>query len=252
MLKRTASNPNLSANEKKQLEEIASKVEKMTASLEDLNSAQQLLYKSANTEASLQALKEQAAQLKPGLTRAIDKAMREYVNATPLQKDPAELNRLLTQALGVPVDVDKAIGGMLELTPAMRAKDTSGLTDGELSTLAKTAAPGATSVSIGDDPSVEKLAKSLKPGESMTLRIAGEEKSGEADHYVTLGRRADGQYFLYNPDPGKGDSTLVVGQKVLDASFLSASGAYDDRFRKEGSSFPDALKYSPGSASSSR
>ena len=44
-------------------------------------------------------------------------------------------------------------------------------------------------------------------------------------------RRADGTWYIYNPDPGPKDSTLVVGErgKSMSANFLHELKRYDGR-----------------------
>ena len=41
--------------------------------------------------------------------------------------------------------------------------------------------------------------------------MAGQSAGTSADHFVTVGRRADGTTFLYNSDPGPGDYTAYTG-----------------------------------------
>ena len=160
--------------------------------------------------------------------------------------DERKLEQLLTKALGREVQLDK---GWEKVTDKNRTKDTSGLTDDELKTLATAAAPGASQHELSLDDTIESIANALKPGEAVTIRVAGKDEGTSADHYVTVGRQKDGTFYLYNPDPAKGDATLVLGGKgpKADAGFLERTDQYNDRMTTDhgADSLPPGFRYSP-------
>lgn len=71
----------------------------------------------------------------------------------------------------------------------------------------------------------------LEPGQSTLFRVAGSATSDHDDHFVTLGRDANGVPFLYNPDPRPGDATLTTGaaQGPQPAAFAAALATYQGR-----------------------
>ena len=96
---------------------------------------------------------------------------------------------------------------------------------------------------------IEGIANALQPGEAVTIRLAANDKSTRANHYVTVGRQKDGTFYLYNPDPAKGDATLVLGGKGprVDDAFIQRTGKYDGRMYEDqnSDSLPPGLRYSP-------
>ena len=59
----------------------------------------------------------------------------------------------------------------------------------------------------------------LKPGQSAVVLIAGVAGTQDMDHYVTLGKSADGKPYVYNPDPDLtgGDKVMVTGDDAKKA-----------------------------------
>jgi hypothetical protein len=234
---------NLGPAEQKQLNTIASKIRDRTATFEDMNLAQELVYRGGNTQASAMDLMEQAlnsGKLKPKEEKLISLLAKDGSN-------PAKLEELLSKALGRTVKLDD---GWEKVTDKTRTQDTSGLTDDELKNLGTAAAPGAKTRELTADDTIESLANSLKPGEAMTIRVAGnDDDSARADHYVTVGRQKDGTFYVYNPDPAKGDATLVIGGKgpKADADFLKNTEQYNMRMVDDlnTGSLPPGLRYSP-------
>jgi len=249
MLDKVAKGKNqLGADEKKELGDIAERIRNRTASFEDLNRAQVLTYRSANTVATVNDLVSEA--LEPENAKNLSDGEKAKLSAYAHQ--PAkekEMDKLLTKALGRPVVTH---GGLEKVNTAdRRAKDTSGLTDGELKGLAQNAVKGSQQIKVGAHPgkddTIEGIAGKLKPGEAVTLRVGASADSPSPDHYVTVGRRKDGTYYMYNPDPRNGDATLVVGGKKLDPGFLDKTKQYDDRIMPDigADNLPPGLKYAP-------
>jgi hypothetical protein len=241
----------LGAAERTELAAIGQRVRDRTATFEDLNHAQELLYRSVNTEAdgmAVVAMANESGKLRPAEQKKLREEMLKYINDdNPMSRDSTEINRLLRKALGPDVDFEKGGWNTMHVTDARRARDTSGLSDAELAPLGRLA--GGEQVPLDQHADFEALASTLQPGQSLTFRLAGDDKSGAADHYVTLGRRPDpdGRLYLYNPDPGNKDHTLVVGAHPPDAKFAAHLGKYTDRLRTEGDGFPPATKTPAGS-----
>lgn len=229
-----------------ELAAIGQRVLDKTATFEDLNKAQELLYRAVNTDAdamSVVAMANASGKLNAGEQKKLRAEMLKYINDdNPMSRDATEINRLLRKALGPDVDFEKGGWNRMDVTDARRTRDTSGLSDAEFEPLGKLA--GGEQVQLDQHADFESLAKDLKPGESLTFRLAGDDKSGAPDHYVTLGRRPDpdGRLYLYNPDPGNKDHTLVVGAFPPDAKFGKTLGRYTDRLRNEGDSFPPVTR----------
>jgi hypothetical protein len=234
---------NLGPAEQKQLGAIASKIRDRTASFDDMNAAQELVYRAGNTQASAVDLAMEAQ----GSNKLSPKEKTLVSVLAGDGSDEKKLEQLLSKALGREVQLDD---GWEKVTGKNRTKDTSGLTDNELKNLATAAAPGARQHELtAPDDTIEGIANSLQPGEAVTIRVAGDDKSTKPDHYVTVGRQKDGTFYLYNPDPAKGDATLVLGGKgpKADAGFLERTGTYDGRMYTDQSadSLPPGLRYSP-------
>lgn len=236
----------LGPEEQKQLGGIASKIRDRTATFEDLNRAQELVYRAGNTTASALDLSNQAQssnKLSPKEKSEVDKLARNG-------RDEARLETLLSKAFGREVRLDD---GWEKVTSKTRTQDISGLTDIELVDLATAAAPGARQQPFtAPHDSIEGIANDLKPGEAVTIRIASDDKGGDPNHYVTVGRQQDGTFYLYNPDPSKGDATLVTGGKgpKADEGFLARTDQYNDRVVEETdmhgvTTWPPQLRYSP-------
>lgn len=235
---------NLGPEEQKQLSGIADKIRNRTATFEDLNLAQELAYRAGNTRASATDLADQAQGSKK--LSAKEKRLAKVLAGDG--SDTPKLEKLLSKALGREVHLDSQ--GWERVSDKTRTKDISGLTDDELKDLGTSAAPGARPhelVAPGD--TIEGIANDLKPGEVVTIRVAGNDRGLAPDHYVTVGRRKDGTFYLYNPDPSKGDATLVIGGKgpKADVDFVKRTDKYNDRMFMDQSadSLPPGLRYSP-------
>jgi hypothetical protein len=234
---------NLGPAEQRQLSDIASKIRDRTATFEDMNLAQELVYRAGNTTASATSLAEQAQS-----SRNLNAREKREVSVLANDgSDEPKLERLLGKALGRDVQLDN---GWERVTDGTRTRDTSGLTDDELKKLGTAATPGARHHALtAPNDTIEGIANDLRPGEAVTIRVAGNDKGDTADHYVTVGRQKDGTFYVYNPDPAKGDATLVIGGKgpKADADFLARTEKYNDRMFSDmnSDSLPPGLRYSP-------
>ncbi|HVG62964.1 MAG TPA: hypothetical protein VNA24_30650 [Hyalangium sp.] len=234
---------NLGPAEQKQLNDIAGKIRNRTATFEDMNLAQELVYRAGNTKASAMDLMEQALssnKLSPSEKKQMSILAKDG-------SDPQKLEKLLSKGLGREVHLDH---GWEKITDKARTRDTSGLTDDELMSLGTAAAPGARTQELTGHDTIESLANALKPGEALTIRVAGnDDDNARADHYVTVGRQKDGTFYLYNPDPAKDDATLVTGGKgpQADADFLKRTEQYNMRMVDDlnTGTLPPGLRYSP-------
>lgn len=245
----------LSADERKELGEIGKKISDKTATFEDLNRAQQLMYRSANTYATASDLVDQAmsgTRLNDGEKADLEDKMKFY-DHSPAQTQA--INRLLTKAFGTPTDIstitDLEKGGKWAIPENRRSTDASGLTDAELAKFGKDAVGSKASTLPKLEANLDKVTASLKPGESVTIRLAGSDAEGTTnDHYVTIGRQKNGNLYIYNPDPSAGDRALVAAGKKPDEAFQNELMKYEMRMnpdvigagghRKE--VHPDALK----------
>lgn len=92
------------------------------------------------------------------------------------------------------------------------ARELSGFSDTELTGLASAGggAPRTTPMTSGPD-ALSTMVRGLAAGESATVRVSGSDTGTASDHFVTVGRRADGTAFLYNSDPGRSDYTAYTG-----------------------------------------
>lgn len=234
---------NLGPEEQKQLSGIASKIRDRTATFEDMNLAQELVYRAGNTTASALDLADQAQN--SNKLNANEKKLMSVLAKDG--SDPQKLEKLLSKALGREVRLNN---GWEKVTDKTRTQDTSGLTDDELKNLGTAAAPGARQQELtAPNDSIEGIANDLKPGEAVTIRVAGNDKGTMPDHYITVGRQKDGTFYVYNPDPAKDDATLVIGGKgpKADAAFLASTDKYNDRMYSDLStgSLPPGLRYTP-------
>ncbi len=115
-------------------------------------------------------------------------------------------------------------------------RDTSRFDDGELLQLAQRSMGSAGSVETAERRDLGTLmssgAQGLQPGQAATFRVGADaERSTSSDHYVTVGRTPNGQYYLYNPDPGPRDATLITGSR---AQVQRAAELYNARMRQDG------------------
>ena len=83
---------------------------------------------------------------------------------------------------------------------------------------------------------MEDLLTRIRPGESATFRGAARDPGPDADpgapdHFITIGRRPNGQAYVYNSDPGRGDHTLFTGARgnTQPENFREVLRSYDRR-----------------------
>ncbi|MCB9637901.1 MAG: hypothetical protein H6727_03240 [Myxococcales bacterium] len=120
--------------------------------------------------------------------------------------------------------------------PGIGGTDHSRFDDGELRQLAARTMGRAGSQETEQPRRLEDLlgsgATGLRSGQAATFRVQADARTSQSsDHYITVGRSPNGQYYLYNPDPGPGDATLVTGSR---AQVMSAAGRYDGRMPSDG------------------
>lgn len=226
-------NNRLSADEKKELKEIAGRIENKTATFEDLGRAQDLTYKAGNRVREVQSTAAEA--LASGKLTSPEKAeLTRLLNSQATPDNMKRMGELLTLGTGHPTrivsDPDYP-GSYLATVEGSRSKgDTSAYTDREVMELAEI---GGTQKGFEkmDDKTVKELFQSLKPGQSMVLRVSADDDGSNADHFVTIGKRRDGTAFIYNPDPAKNDATVFVGAKgdKQSAAFMKELAKYEDR-----------------------
>ncbi len=228
---------NLSNADKTQLFDIAARVRNHTATFEDLNAAQALVYKAGNTtQPAINAVTE--VQGNPAEMARLNPTEQQFLNgASSMQASPqnlAELGRVLTKATGHTTTVQQT-DGFFTATVTHPETDTSGMYDREIGDLAAKTGFPSSQRRINNGEFLDDMVKTLQPGQSMIVRVAGEGGLQDInnDHFVTVGRRTDGTYFLYNPDPSRGDATLVTSRPGSDgkpsADFNRAVRSYADR-----------------------
>ena len=210
----------LTPAERTELTALSQKVKNQTASFKELNKAQELLYRSVNTGGFAQDLADKAM---PKLGRA-DK---QKLTAALEEGSDAKVNALLQKALGP--DTPVVTNGRYTVSAGMHATDAGGLSDGELENLGDAGVTGVVSQRrFDDDVSMQSVAAGLEPGQAVILRLGSSAEDPNPDHFVTVGRKPDGSFYVYNPDPGKGDHTMVAG-KTIDADFIKHLARYNDR-----------------------
>lgn len=232
----------LELEDAKELKRIASAVRKGTATFEDLSRAQGLLYTASNTRAWLgDALTDaRSSELLDGRQLARLAALE----AKSPNLNPAELralSELLTTGLDRPVTVTKeTVKGFESRGPqlavnfndAFLPESRSGLDDAELARAAGAGGLSSKQVSAQAAGSLASTAlEKLAPGQAAVLRVALDSSSTAPDHFVTVGKLRDGRAFIYNPDPTRGDATLVIGSAVAPqpATFTRELARYDQR-----------------------
>ncbi|MBL8913812.1 MAG: hypothetical protein JNM17_24125 [Archangium sp.] len=226
-------NNRLSDAEKKELKEIAGRIENKTATFEDLGRAQDLTYKAGNRVRDVGSTADEA--LKSGkLSTAEQSELKTLLGSEPTDEKLARANELLTKGTGHPTRIVKDPdfpGSFLATVEGSRsASDKSAYTDREVMELAEI---GGTKQGFEkmDDKTLKDIFKDLKPGESAIIRVSGDNEGTDADHFVTIGKRKDGTAFIYNPDPFKGDPTVFVGAKgdKQSAAFMKELAKYENR-----------------------
>jgi hypothetical protein len=243
----------LGADQKKGLNDIAARLRAHTATYEDLSMAQNLLYQSADTRIGLgqaldraQAMADKGEAGDPLSTKDFNRLKTLYAKVPDLSApELKEMGQLLTKALDrevtVKIEPDPRTGKgkqtFVHMAPGDNDWDQSGLDDGEILAHARAGGLKAQSVPFNagaKDPAGAALA-GLKPGESAVLRVAADSSAADPGHFVTVGRLKDGRPYVYNPDPAKGDATLVVGtaKDPQPADFTREVFKYSQRARPD-------------------
>lgn len=243
-----AKSPNLSDAEKKQLSDIATAVKTGTASYDQLNAATALLYKSGNTRLTLNEVGASNDFNVSNLNQDELSKYRSLKNKAPALRpnEVKELSALTTKATGKPSEVqigtdprdpNKKVA-FVKITGARAQGDHSGLDDGELAAHAKAGGLRTSSKPIDTDIGNEitsDLLNGLKKGEATVIRIGLTSQDSTANHFVTVGKLPDGRPYIYNPSPGGGDKTLVIGsaRPPQPDNFQAQMENIDARVRKD-------------------
>ena len=228
----------LSATERRELQTTASHLRAGTSTYEELSRAQSLLYRAGNTQNDLSGAMREVidGHVLPGGRRATTTpdemtpdqerlfTLRQHLTeGTMTPAEATETQQILSRYYGAGTQVslvdDPSHPGVdarrsytVTLPSGEGGRELSGFSDTELRGLA--AAGGGAgrqlTLSAGAD-SLSTMVRGLAPGESATVRVSGTDTGAAADHFVTVGRRADGTAFLYNSDPGNGDYTAYTG-----------------------------------------
>lgn len=213
---------------------VAGKIRGGTATREDLAMAQEILYRAGNTHMGPD---EAVAEALPRLSGA-DKTELETLNGKSQwnDADAKRVGELLTKASGSPSELTRdGPGWKVQVAGARSYSDTSAYSDDELSNLAKLGGLKPATAEMGQAELLKDVFGKLKPGESVVIRVAGEAEGQKPDHFVTMGRRADGTAYIYNPDPSNKDATTFIGGK----------GAPSAAFKKEIAKYEDRVWYDP-------
>ncbi|MBM4780252.1 MAG: hypothetical protein GQE15_21335 [Archangiaceae bacterium] len=229
----------LTAGERRELQSTATHLRNGTCTYEELSRAQSLLYRAGNTQSDLRRAMADVidGHVHPGGRRTsgpvpdtmtpdqerLFELRTHLTNGTMTAAEATETQAILTRYYGEGTRVslvdDPSHPGddsrrMYTVTLPGRegARELSGFSDTEISGLAAAGggAPRQVALTSGAD-SLSTMVRGLAPGESATVRVAGTDAGTSADHFVTVGRRADGTAFLYNSDPGSGDYTAYTG-----------------------------------------
>lgn len=235
-LENVATNPEtkkLTDSERQELQKIASAVRNKTASWEDLSKAQDLLFRASNTHGDMGTLKaavdrvplQQPGNLLNNLTKEEDTKFRKLMTSEDPWTDAQamEVQTLFNRITGMSMHMDKGEGGWApRIEGGLIGLDKTGYTDDEAKNLAKLGKLSGGDTDVRQGQSLQDIAAKLKPGEVVSIRVGGSEDSTSADHFISIGRRDDGNLFITNSDPSKKDASLVVGGK----------GAGDENFRR--------------------
>jgi hypothetical protein len=229
----------LGAEDRRALEATAAHLRAHTCSYEELSRAQSILYRAGNTQNDLdQAMGEvidgrvlaggrrsagpPSDEMTPDQDRLFDLRTRlrgGRLTAAEAQETERILARYHGEGTRVSLVDDPSHPGddarrsySITLPAREGARELSGFSDTELRGLSAAGGghPRTSPIAEGPD-SLGNLVRGLAPGESATVRVAGQSAGTSADHFVTVGRRADGTAFLYNSDPGPGDYTAYTG-----------------------------------------
>ena len=154
--------------------------------------------------------------------RALD---QQYQASTMTQADLTEYSALISRATGV--DTTPRVAGGTVSVDVQGSRATSrlagGYSDTEVSDAARRGGIGtgtqrpldqAQMEADGTSRALRAQLETLQPGQAATVRVAGSDAAmrlGEANHFITVGRQADGTPYIYNPDPERGRPTVYVG-----------------------------------------
>lgn len=253
LLERTAdaSGTPLNDADRTQLRSIAADVRAGRATYEQLNAAQDLVYRGGNTTQPFDEVRDQArARLStlPAADRARFNQLDTLYNRNAMT--PAhvqEYSALISRATGVATQPRIEGNSVSVDVTGTRSRSVlaGGMSDAELAAAARNGGASAVAQRALDAthfdergrmmPLREQLA-ALEPGQSAIVRVAGSAeaaRSGDANHFITVGRRPDGTPFIYNPDPTRGQATCYVGNgsdpRNQPADFQREILRYEDR-----------------------
>lgn len=234
-----AASSRLTAPERRELQSTATHLRSGTCTYEELSRAQSLLYRAGNTQNDLNSAMGEVidghvlaggrrSTAAPGMDMTPDQErlfeLRTHLaNGSMTAAEATETQSILTRYYGEGTRVslvddpshpgdDSRRSYSVTLPSRDGARELSGFSDTEINGLAAAGggAPRQVALTSGAD-SLSTMVRGLAPGESATVRVAGTDAGTSADHFVTVGRRADGTAFLYNSDPGNGDYTAYTG-----------------------------------------
>ena len=240
---------NLSVGQRNDLLAIADRVRNKTASFEDLNKAQGLLFTAGNTHGDVQTIGKvlndrgmyqdaQGTKHLKNLTGPEDAELRGIIaQNTPWTDHQAHrLEELTNRATGLSMHMEKIDGGWApKIEGDLATMDPAGFSDAEARKLARMGGLKDTTAVSTPDPTpgaqgLGALASKLKPGEAISVRVSGDPNGSVSDHFISVGRRDDGTLYLYNSDPAQGDASVTVGGKGNGTdAFRQLLTAYDNR-----------------------
>jgi len=250
-----AKSSNLTPDQRQQLAQISDNVKAGKSSFTELSTAQDLLYRVANTRMGVNEVIDNINQLNPRINVLDRSTLDEFLSKTT--HTPEELEKasnVLSRLSRIPIRLEQIADPRdptRKVTVANNSNASfllqkSGLDDGELIKHAKGSGLNAKASPYNVDasaPAAQALA-GLKPGQSAVIRLGGSDASSTNDHYVTVGVLKDGRPFIYNPDPSKGDATLSIGTKGSRQSdaFKAQLERYDNRSLPDDSTAGNKIK----------
>lgn len=235
----------LPAAQQTELRGIATSIRNGTATFEQLSRAQDLLYRAGNARGDVEALMTRTISSMPrGAARTELQGLLTQLQGPQgwLPQHATRAQQLLTTATGQNVTIglvdDPQHPGdearqyySLDVGGRQAGADRSGFDDAEINGLATLGGATTRQVQLDSSARVQDLFAQLRPGETMTIRVGGSIDSDVSDHFVSIGRRADGTGFIYNTDPSNGDYTLFTGSRSdpQPASFQAQLERYNER-----------------------
>ena len=251
---------NLTVRDRNELLGIADRIRNKTASFEDLNKAQGLLFTAGNTHGDSNTILK-ALQLRGGHLGAdgetfvfnnLNAADSVQLKALLAKETPwtdqevGQLQALTNRATGLSMRMEKVDGSWApKIEGDLATMDPAGFSDAETRKLAKMGGLKP-ETAVPDGPmKPSDVAARLKPGEAVSLRVSGDGTNKASDHFVTLGRRDDGTLYLYNSDPASKDASLTVGGKGAGTpAFQAVLAGYDKRQVKDpNNTMPSNIPY---------